>query len=124
VVALGDVSINFAPVEFDRAEIGFDGLAGELVNVSRECLCEIDRQFPQRLASRIRACAIMSYAERTPGRLAISRLGRRSIGMIEDLCGVTVVAKEHDGISDGVLRLMRQHPMHVPTVYFLPLIFR
>ena len=34
------------------------------------------------------------------------------------------VAKEHDGISDGVLRLMRQHPMPQPTVYLLPLIFR
>ena len=44
VVALGDVSINFAPVEFDRAEIGFDGLASELVNVAREDASEGDAQ--------------------------------------------------------------------------------
>ena len=44
--------------------------------------------------------------------------------MVKDLCGVTYVAKEDDGISDGVLRLMRQHPMRVPAVYLLPLIFR
>ncbi len=50
-------------------------------------------------------------------------LGRRSIGMVEDLCGVTHVSKEYDGIPDGGLRLMRQHPMHVPAVYLLPLIF-
>ena len=51
-------------------------------------------------------------------------LGLRSIGMVEDLCGNTPVAKEHDGIPDGVLRLVRQHPMPQPTVYLLPLIFR
>ena len=44
--------------------------------------------------------------------------------MVEDLCGRTCVAKEHDGMPDGGLRLMRQHPMEVPAVYLLPLIFR
>ena len=119
VVALGDVPIDFAPVKFDRVEIGFDGLAGELVKVAREGLCEVHAQVPQRLARRIRACAIMSHAERTPGRL-----GRHSIRMVEELCGATYIAKEHDGVPDGTLRLMRLHPVHVPAVNFLPLIFR
>ena len=117
VVALGDVPIDFAPLKFDRVEIGFDGLAGELVKVAREGLCEVHAQAPQRLARRIRACAIMSHAERTPGRL-----GRHSIRMVEELCGATYIAKEHDGVPDGTLRLMRLHPVHVPAVNFLPLI--
>ena len=100
-------------------EIGFDGLAGELVKVAREGFCEVHAQVPQRLARRIRACAIMSHAERTPGRL-----GRHSIRMVEELCGATNIAKEHDGVPDGTLRLMRLHPVHVPAVYLLPLIFR
>ena len=44
--------------------------------------------------------------------------------MVEDLCGATYIAKEHDGVHDGTLRLMRLHPVHVPAVNFLPLIFR
>ena len=102
-----------------RPGICFDGLAGELVKVAREGLCEVHAQVPQRLARRIRACAIMSHAERTPGRL-----GRHSIRMVEELCGATYIAKEHDGVPDGTRRLMRLHPVHVPAINFLPLIFR
>ena len=41
VVALGDVPIDSAPLNFDMVEIGFDGLAGEVVKVAREGLCDV-----------------------------------------------------------------------------------